>query len=108
MIRLTSPPPHERPSQLADQGTGTLADKLTESLRINGDLGLAAPNFSGYVYRSIFERIIEASSRSNDVEEDADGDQIILTGTYNSQFTQQLMLFVGAFRNSSRITSECS
>lgn len=66
-----------RPSQLADQGTGTLADKLTESLRINGDLGLAAPNFSG----------------SNDVEEDADGDQIILTGTYNSQFTQQLMLF---------------
>jgi len=35
-----------RPSQLAQQGVGALADKLTESLRINGDLGFAAPDLN--------------------------------------------------------------
>ena len=39
-----------RPSQLANQGFARLADKLTESIRENGDLGLATPNFTASVF----------------------------------------------------------
>ncbi|EDR04712.1 uncharacterized protein LACBIDRAFT_304059 [Laccaria bicolor S238N-H82] len=39
-----------RPSQLANKGPLALADKLTESLRDNGDLGLAAPDFGRRFY----------------------------------------------------------
>jgi serine/threonine-protein kinase Chk1 len=33
----------DRPSQLAQQGVQALADKLTESLRMTGDLGYTSP-----------------------------------------------------------------
>jgi hypothetical protein len=36
-------------------------------------------------------------TRTSDTEEDIDGDQVMLTATHNSQFTQQLMLFVRSF-----------
>ncbi|KAF8991387.1 kinase-like domain-containing protein [Cyathus striatus] len=62
------------PSQLANQPR-TLADKLTASLRANGDLGLAAPDLS------------------QSSEKDDDGDTIMRSATRGSQFTQTLMLF---------------
>ncbi|KAF8992340.1 CAMK/CAMKL/CHK1 protein kinase [Cyathus striatus] len=62
------------PSQLANQPR-TLADKLTASLRANGDLGLAAPDLS------------------QNSEKDDDGDTIMRSATRGSQFTQTLMLF---------------
>ncbi|TFK64215.1 Pkinase-domain-containing protein [Pluteus cervinus] len=65
-----------RQSQLASQGVFTLAEKLTQSLRANGDLGLAAPNFS------------EPNGGM-----DEDGDQAMGGNTHKSQFTQTLMLF---------------
>lgn len=63
-----------RPSQLANKGPLALADKLTESLRDNGDLGLAAPDFGRR-------------------ESDEDEDEIMLSATHQSQFTQSLLLF---------------
>ncbi|KAF8883805.1 kinase-like domain-containing protein [Infundibulicybe gibba] len=60
-----------RPSQLAKQGPIALADRLTESLRANGDMALATPQ----------------------LEEKKDEDEIMLSATHNSQFTQSLMLF---------------
>ncbi|RDB27406.1 Serine/threonine-protein kinase CHK1 [Hypsizygus marmoreus] len=66
-----------RPSQLENQGVTTLADKLTESLRMNGDLGLAAPKFP--------------DANTEDVDED--GDQMMASASHSSQFTQSLMLF---------------
>jgi|SRR6266576_2024054 len=39
-----------RPSQLANDSPMTLADKLTESLRKNGDLELASPNLQRNEY----------------------------------------------------------
>ncbi|KAK0438423.1 kinase-like domain-containing protein [Armillaria borealis] len=65
-----------RPSQLAQRGALALADKLTETLRKNGDLGLAAPNFA-----------------QPEEEVDADGDQMMFSAGHSSQFTQSLMLF---------------
>ncbi|TFK38828.1 CAMK/CAMKL/CHK1 protein kinase [Crucibulum laeve] len=64
-----------RPSRLAKEGIMALADKLTESLRANGDMGLAAPDLT-----------------QSDNESDSDGDQIMLSA-HQSQFTQSLMLF---------------
>ncbi|KAF5357572.1 hypothetical protein D9757_013018 [Collybiopsis confluens] len=61
-----------RPSQLARQSASVLADKLTESLRINGDMD--------YV-----------TATQQDSTADADGDTEM--GSHNSQFTQSLMLF---------------
>ncbi|KAF8992327.1 kinase-like domain-containing protein [Cyathus striatus] len=63
-----------RPSQLANQPRA-LADKLTASLRANGNLGLAAPDLS------------------QSSEKDDDGDTIMHSATRGSQFTQTLMLF---------------
>ncbi|KAK7047155.1 Chk1 protein kinase [Paramarasmius palmivorus] len=60
-----------RPSQLARQSAAILAEKLTENLRMNGDMGYAAPVISGEPH-----------------EVDMDGDQVM-----HSQFTQSLMLF---------------
>ncbi|KAF9445891.1 CAMK/CAMKL/CHK1 protein kinase [Macrolepiota fuliginosa MF-IS2] len=62
-----------RPSQLASQSVVTLADKLTESLRKAGDLELANPN----IQRDV----------------DGDGDEIMASEGYRSQFTQSLLLF---------------
>lgn len=53
-----------------------LADRLTQGLRINGDMGYAAPN-------------LDAENRM-----DEDGDMIMLSAVNRSQFTQTLMLFV--------------
>ncbi|KAF9492617.1 Pkinase-domain-containing protein [Pleurotus eryngii] len=64
-----------KPSQLANRGVSELADKLTEGLRINGDMGYAAPN-------------LDAENRM-----DEDGDMITLSAANRSQFTQTLMLF---------------
>ncbi|KAG9217645.1 hypothetical protein CCMSSC00406_0003666 [Pleurotus cornucopiae] len=64
-----------KPSQLANRGVSELADKLTEGLRINGDMGYAAPN-------------LDAENRM-----DEDGDMIMLSAANRSQFTQTLMLF---------------
>ncbi|KII86236.1 hypothetical protein PLICRDRAFT_43812 [Plicaturopsis crispa FD-325 SS-3] len=65
-----------RPSQLASQGVVALADKLTESLRANGDLGYATAD----------------TAMSSDTQ-DSDGDEMMLSGTHQSQFTQSLNLF---------------
>ncbi|KAF8148644.1 CAMK/CAMKL/CHK1 protein kinase [Crassisporium funariophilum] len=64
-----------RPSQLSKGKPKDLADALSQTLRDNGDLDLAAPNFTS----------------PNDMGEDED--QIMLSATHQSQFTQSLMLF---------------
>ncbi|KAJ7477608.1 kinase-like domain-containing protein [Mycena latifolia] len=64
-----------RPSQLAQQGSASLAQALTESLRTTGDLDLASPNFN-------------QRSESTD-----DEDEPMLSAAHNKQFTQTLMLF---------------
>ncbi|KAI0083554.1 CAMK/CAMKL/CHK1 protein kinase [Irpex rosettiformis] len=65
-----------RPSTVVTRGgLSALAEGLTESLRQNGDLEIATPSLSP-VGRT-----------------DRDGDQIMLTAAYQSQFTQSLMLF---------------
>lgn len=66
-----------RPSQIAKQGVVALADHLTESLRVNGDLSYAMPDIA-----------ISAETRK-----DKDGDEIMLSATHQSQFTQSLLLF---------------
>ncbi|KIM47281.1 hypothetical protein M413DRAFT_23502 [Hebeloma cylindrosporum] len=63
-----------RPSQLAEGNPLELAERLSQSLRDNGDLDLAAPTL-------------------NDSNMDGDEDQIMLSATHQSQFTQSLMLF---------------
>ncbi|KAF8632479.1 hypothetical protein AX17_004829 [Amanita inopinata Kibby_2008] len=68
-----------RPSQLENEGVATLADKLTESLRKNGDLDLASPDFQ------------RKTQQSEDV--DSDGDQDMNGESHSSQFTQSLLLF---------------
>lgn len=62
-------------SQLASQGPQALAEKLTESLRNTGDLDLVE---------------IDLQSQSLGPRDD---DQIMLSATRGSQFTQSLMLF---------------
>jgi len=64
-----------RPSQLAKRSPLDLANKLTQPLRDNGDLQLAAPNLNS----------------SSQIDEDED--EIMLSATHQSQFTQSLMLF---------------
>lgn len=66
-----------RPSQIAKQGVVALADHLTESLRVNGDLKYAMPDIA----------------ISNETRKDKDGDEIMLSATHQSQFTQSLLLF---------------
>lgn len=70
-----------RPSQLAKQGAVALADHLTESLRANGDLKYAMPD------------IASSAGTGKDKDEDKDGDEIMLSATHQSQFTQSLLLF---------------
>jgi serine/threonine-protein kinase Chk1 len=84
-----------RPSQIAKQGVVALADHLTESLRMNGDLKYAIPDvaISGYVLRIIIMRLIFTSICS-ETRKDKDGDEIMLSATHQSQFTQSLLLFV--------------
>ncbi|KAK2467496.1 hypothetical protein APHAL10511_000351 [Amanita phalloides] len=65
-----------RPSQLANETATTLATKLTESLRQNGDLELAHPDL-----------------KQKEENMDEDGDQIMEPASHNSQFTQSLLLF---------------
>ncbi|EGO19687.1 hypothetical protein SERLADRAFT_453634 [Serpula lacrymans var. lacrymans S7.9] len=65
-----------RPSQLAQRGVIALAEELTQNLRVSGDLGYAIPE--------------SANPRGN---QDADGDEMMLSATYQSQFTQSLLLF---------------
>ncbi|KIK54864.1 hypothetical protein GYMLUDRAFT_231599 [Collybiopsis luxurians FD-317 M1] len=78
--RMTIPQAKQHPwcmrqSQLARQSTSVLADKLTESLRISGDMD--------YVMAT-----------QNDTAMDVDGDTDVRPATaHNSQFTQSLMLF---------------
>lgn len=66
-----------RPSQIAKQGVVALADHLTESLRANGDLNYAMPDLA-------------ISAEPN---KDKDADEIMLSATHQSQFTQSLLLF---------------
>lgn len=66
-----------KPSQIAEQGVVALADHLTESLRANGDLKYAMPDIA-----------ISVETRK-----DQDGDEIMLSATHQSQFTQSLLLF---------------
>ncbi|PPQ83836.1 hypothetical protein CVT25_000895 [Psilocybe cyanescens] len=64
-----------RPSQLAATGNpAELAQRLTQPLRDNGDLGLAAPNFDAKM------------------DDGMDVDEVMLSAA-QSQFTQSLMLF---------------
>ncbi|ETW75543.1 hypothetical protein HETIRDRAFT_331300, partial [Heterobasidion irregulare TC 32-1] len=64
-----------RLSQIASQGPVALAEKLTRSLREQGDLELANPDLES---RPLVDK---------------DGDQVMLTATRSSQFTQSLLLF---------------
>ncbi|KAH7923747.1 hypothetical protein BV22DRAFT_561589 [Leucogyrophana mollusca] len=64
-----------RQSQLAQQGVVALAEQLTESLRATGDLGYAVPEIT------------------DSPGKDADGDDVMLSATCQSQFTQSLLLF---------------
>lgn len=84
-----------RPSQIAKQGVVALADHLTESLRANGDLNYAMPDIatSTYVSRIITMRPI-FSVICSETRKDKDGDEIMLSATHQSQFTQSLLLFV--------------
>lgn len=66
-----------RPSQIAKQGVVALADHLTESLRVNGDLKYAMPDIASSI----------------ETRKDKDGDEIMLSATHQSQFTQSLLLF---------------
>ncbi|KAG2047184.1 Pkinase-domain-containing protein [Suillus hirtellus] len=66
-----------RPSQIAKQGVAALADHLTESLRANGDLNYAIPDIA----------------TSTETRKDKNGDEIMLSATHQSQFTQSLLLF---------------
>jgi serine/threonine-protein kinase Chk1 len=88
-----------RPSQLAKQGVVALADHLTESLRVNGDLKYAMPDIaiSTYVLRIIIMRSIFIFICS-ETRKDKDGDEIMLSATHQSQFTQSLLLFVCLLR----------
>ncbi|KDR70014.1 hypothetical protein GALMADRAFT_76739 [Galerina marginata CBS 339.88] len=63
-----------RQSQLANRNPAEIAEILTQPLRDNGDLDLAAPNFGAGGM-------------------DVDGDEVMLSATHQSQFTQSLMLF---------------
>ncbi|KAF9065026.1 CAMK/CAMKL/CHK1 protein kinase [Rhodocollybia butyracea] len=63
-----------RASQLARQSTTVLADKLTQSLRANGDMDYVMP-----------------ASQQHDM--DVDGDVNMQPAAHNTQFTQTLMLF---------------
>ncbi|KAF8625648.1 hypothetical protein AX15_005269 [Amanita polypyramis BW_CC] len=66
-----------RPSQLANESPFTLADKLTQSLRQNGDLELASPDL-----------------QQKEESVDKDGDETMdSTSSHHSQFTQSLLLF---------------
>ncbi|KAG0696764.1 kinase-like domain-containing protein [Suillus ampliporus] len=60
-----------KPSQIAKQG------HLTQSLRANGDLNYAMPDITSSAVTG----------------KDADGDEIMLSAAYQSQFTQSLLLF---------------
>jgi serine/threonine-protein kinase Chk1 len=84
-----------RPSQIAKQGVVALADHLTESLRANGDLDYAMPDIaiSAQVLRVIIMRLIFTFICS-ETRKDNDGDEIMLSATHQSQFTQSLLLFV--------------
>lgn len=84
-----------RPSQIAKQGVVALADHLTESLRVNGDLKYAMPDIaiSACVLRIMIMRLIFTSICSES-RKDKDGDEIMLSATHQSQFTQSLLLFV--------------
>ena len=87
-----------RPSQITHKGPSVIADKLTENLRQSGDLEMASPEVinntyvvvvcllhSGYLY-TLF---------SSDIDQDAD--VTMQPGGYQSQFTQNLQLFVSDF-----------
>ncbi|KAI5122878.1 hypothetical protein M0805_003330 [Coniferiporia weirii] len=62
-----------RPSQVARQGQAVLAERLTQSLRETGDMGVIDPHAP--------------------VSQDQDGDTEMMSATYQSQFTQSLLLF---------------
>ncbi|KAI9454195.1 CAMK/CAMKL/CHK1 protein kinase [Russula earlei] len=80
-------------SQLASQGPAALAEKLTESLRITGDLDLVDIDLRSYVVTSsLFVSASQAKSHRQSPTP-RDDDQIMLSATRGSQFTQSLMLF---------------
>ncbi|KAJ4467223.1 kinase-like domain-containing protein [Lentinula aciculospora] len=79
--RLTLPEAKQHPwcirsSQLARQSTAVLADKLTESLRVTGDMDYVMPA----------ESSMDVDRRDPDTEMQS-------AAAHNSQFTQSLMLF---------------
>ena|ERR1700761_3435714 len=90
-----------RQSQLARQSTSVLADKLTESLRISGDMDyvMATQKYVGVVLLSSLRLIADLTCSSfSDADMDVDGDTEVRPATaHNSQFTQSLMLFVCLF-----------
>ncbi|KDQ17483.1 hypothetical protein BOTBODRAFT_29660 [Botryobasidium botryosum FD-172 SS1] len=65
-----------RPSQLTNTGPIELAQRLSQSLRQSGDLGVADPDLSG-----------------SSMDTDMDGDTVMMDGANGTQFTQTLLLF---------------
>lgn len=68
-----------RPSQLAFVSTIELAERLTQNLRTNGDMGVAAPDL---------DRMHDGDD--DDIDDDA---TLVAPSPQGSQFTQSLMLF---------------
>ena len=85
------------PSQLASAGAQTLADKLTEPLRMAGDLEYATPGsmYAPLFFFSCITFIGMLNFRSGfGVDQDEDD---FMNSAHQSQFTQSLMLFVSCF-----------
>jgi hypothetical protein len=93
-----------RQSQLASQGPVALAEKLTQSLRNTGDLDLVEIDLQSYVLTSASCERLSLSKPHRESPTPRDDDQIMLSATRGSQFTESLMLFV----RPSRLRPSCS
>ena len=81
-----------RPSQIQESSHAALADRLTQSLRQNGDMGVIDP-YNGYVRRAYAP--IDASHHVVSSNDSRDEDVEMLSASHMSQFTRSILLFVG-------------
>ncbi|TDL20604.1 CAMK/CAMKL/CHK1 protein kinase [Rickenella mellea] len=78
-VKLSDIPNHGwclRPSQIGQEGSVILAERLTQSLQANGDIAF-----------------INAGVGVQGSVDDGDGDTVMMSASCKSQFTQSLMLF---------------
>lgn len=76
-----------------------MAEKLTQSLRITGDLDLVEIDPQSYVVTSrlVVDTFLNPKHH-RELPATRDDDEIMLSATRGSQFTQSLMLFVRSSR----------